>query len=154
MAKKGKDKNEFRVCSVLLWTYSMFPILGIALWIWLYSLDGWSVYFISFTVVNAMMILLFFVVLFWMFPKITIDESGVHRSLFKLFRKKHFTWDEIVCIKGKSILYYNWIYISDIDLKNIKLTTKIIFRHTIMIMNQEHFMQCLEKYCPPEKFIA
>lgn len=97
-----------------------------------------------------------FIVYLWMIyrfsAKVIIDETGVKSSIFGAFQKKSLSWEEIVFIKRLNLSFAPWVYISDIDLTHMKLTSAVM-RRTITVMDQKGLKEAFEKYCPDfEKF--
>ena len=148
---KEKRKNKFYVCMPIILIYSIIPLGGVGGVFLLYftSADVFSMRDLIWTMlgVTILMLLLYIYIIYLCAPAVKIDESGVSSSLLGVFLKKKLSWDEIVEIKKSSNYFAEWIYFSDFELKDKKMTRSVI-KKTIAIVNQEGLIEAIKKYCP------
>lgn len=102
--------------------------------------------------VTILSLLLYIYIIYLCGPAIKIDESGVSSSLLGIFLRKKFSWEEIVDIKKSINGFAEWIYFSNFELKDIKMTRSVI-KKTIAIANQEGLIDAIKTYCPNNRLI-
>ena len=150
-------KNKFRVSVVLAFATVWTPILTIPLYIW-FRIDGWDrygegaslwaeiIFLVMFVIFPIVMPILMFIV-HW--PLITVDEEGLHKSLFGK-RLKSVKWEEIADIKTRSNLggmLGTWIWFSKSILPESESFWRSYDRRdNISIMMNAEFYEAVKYY--------
>ena len=101
--------------------YTFMLIVGVSLTIFIASVPDSSENPSPFTMIGIVALLVVLPTIIWIlyihrgFSKITINQSGLSKSLFKIFYKKSLFWEEIIDVKVLSLIE-DRIYFSRIEI--------------------------------------
>ena len=83
------------------------------------------------------------------FSIVTIDEKGIHKSLFGRFFKKDFSWDEI-----NSMMVMNrvdtWLFISKVDMKGFGYNKLLKHKDIIQMGLRPSLLNAIRRYTDME----
>lgn len=152
-----KQKNRFLAKPFILFGMSLYLIIGVFVLILTYVILPESNVQNSSAVVDGIIIFMLGVAPILMFISqlnqalsiVTVDERGIHKSLFGRFFKKNFSWNEI-----NSMMVMNrvdtWLFISKVDMKGFGYNKLLKHKDIIQLGLRPSLLKAIRRYTDME----
>lgn len=79
------------------------------------------------------------------FPKVIVDEKGLHKSLLGVFFKKTILWDDIKHIKVINT-FIPWVFFSKSNIDGMGITRSRLRRDNIFVVYSKELVSMVKQY--------